>query len=179
MRRNIFGILLFFLLFTGCEKKKEAPWDLPPFHYLYSLAFVDEEDNDLVEGIEQTPLYETNQIVLRASTYTYEMVTPNSTDHFSKPKYMYLEDVNGYNTLQMADIVSPEQPITDHEILTRTLVSAYIFGDREAHTIVSYWKFDKGHFDPALLRVTVDDIEARIVEGLAEDNPLVIVTLPK
>ena len=40
---------LFPLIFMGCKSEEDS---YPPIHYGYNLAFVDENGNDLIEGMQ-------------------------------------------------------------------------------------------------------------------------------
>ena len=54
----------------------------PPIHYGYNLAFVDENGNDLIEGM-QTGLGRNGKPALREKDYSYKLVEPDSKDDFT------------------------------------------------------------------------------------------------
>lgn len=46
---SVFIGYLFPLIFMGCKVEEDS---YPPIHYGYNLAFVDENGNDLIEGMQ-------------------------------------------------------------------------------------------------------------------------------
>ena len=66
------------------------------------------------------------------------------------------------------------------EVLTRTFVCPYIFGDEEEHSIISHWKYNDGYGSVELIRITIDGVDARIESGTDKyQQPLVIAVLAK
>lgn len=160
----------------SCEGKEDS---YPPIGYGYNLAFVDEQDNDLIEGIV-THSDPSNRLMLREGDYSYKLVKPNSKDDFTAPRYIYVSSFNGYNVLEIFDMLwegyrYDKKP----EVLTRTLVCPYIFGDEKEHYIVSNWKYDDSYGAAELISITIDGVDAHIEAGTNKYQPLVIAVLNK
>ena len=166
-------ILLVLLLGTlgACDKT-----DTAPNGYFFYLSFVDNEGHDLVEGIETT-LDDTGSPIVQKKEYTYEFL--NSKDNSSKRHSIRLEKVEGYNALYISEVLWDGSCLEIHKSLTHKLSCPYIFGDEKAHTIVAHWKFSNQDKRICLVRLTLDGVDARIVESKDRYNPLVIVTLNK
>ena len=86
---------LFPLIFMGCKSEEDS---YPPIHYGYNLAFVDENGNDLIEGM-QTGLGRNGKPALREKDYSYKLVEPDSKDDFTGPDCIYVESRDGLFTL--------------------------------------------------------------------------------
>ena len=87
---------LFPLIFMGCKSEEDS---YPPIHYGYNLAFVDENGNDLIEGM-QTGLGRNGKPALREKDYSYKLVEPDSKDDFTGPDCIYVESRDGLFTLE-------------------------------------------------------------------------------
>lgn len=171
----LLSALIVFIIMS-CEGKEDS---YPPIIYGYNLAFVDEQDNDLIEGIV-THSDHSNRLMLRESDYSYKLVKPNSKDDFTAPRYIYVSSLNGYNVLEIFDMLwegyrYDKKP----EVLTRTLVCPYIFGDEKEHSIVSNWKYDDSYGGAELISITIDGVDAHIEAGTNKYQPLVIAVLNK
>lgn len=90
---------LFPLIFMGCKSEEDS---YPPIHYGYNLAFVDENGNDLIEGM-QTGLGRNGKPALREKDYSYKLVEPDSKDDFTGPDCIYVESRDGLFTLAIFD----------------------------------------------------------------------------
>lgn len=75
----------------GCKSEEDS---YPPIHYGYNLAFVDENGNDLIEGM-QTGLGRNGKPALREKDYSYKLVEPDSKDDFTGPDCIYVESRDG------------------------------------------------------------------------------------
>lgn len=89
---------LFPLIFMGCKSEEDS---YPPIHYGYNLAFVDENGNDLIEGM-QTGLGRNGKPALREKDYSYKLVEPDSKDDFTGPDCIYVESRDGLFTLAIS-----------------------------------------------------------------------------
>ncbi len=183
MKNFYFSLSLFLLplLFIGCKEEKEQDiYSRFNVRYDYTLAFIDEEGKDLIEGIFTTTPFNGGGILLREGTYTYEIVEQNSDDRFAKPNNIYIFDVKGYKTLRIFNQFAQDGDLSKNpKMFSSKFTNPHIFGDSEVHTIVTYWEFDKSYNDATLIRFTVDGIDAQVTEGLDGGLPLVIMTLPK
>lgn len=168
---------LFPLIFMGCKSEEDS---YPPIHYGYNLAFVDENGNDLIEGM-QTGLGRNGKPALREKDYSYKLVEPDSKDDFTGPDCIYVESRDGLFTLAIFDVLWDGYKYDKKpEVLTRTFVCPYIFGDEEEHSIISHWKYNDGYGSVELIRVTIDGVDARIESGTDKyQQPLVIAVLAK
>lgn len=167
---------LFPLIFMGCKSEEDS---YPPIHYGYNLAFVDENGNDLIEGM-QTGLGRNGKPALREKDYSYKLVEPDSKDDFTGPDCIYVESRDGLFTLAIFDALWDGYKYDKKpEVLTRTFVYPYIFGDEEEHSIISHWKYNDGYGSVELIRVTIDGVDARIESGTDKYHPLVVVVLTK
>ena len=144
---------LFPLIFMGCKSEEDS---YPPIHYGYNLAFVDENGNDLIEGM-QTGLGRNGKPALREKDYSYKLVEPDSKDDFTGPDCIYVESRDGLFTLAIFDALWDGYKYDKKpEVLRRTFVCPYIFGDGEEHSIISHWKYNDGYGSVELIRVTID-----------------------
>lgn len=164
------------LMIIACEGKDDS---YPPIIYGYNLAFVDEQDNDLIEGIV-TYSDPSKRLILRENDYSYKLVKPSSKDDFTAPRYIYVSSVNEYNVLEIFEMLwegyrYDKKP----DVLTRTFVCPYIFGDEKEHSIVSNWKYADGSGSAELIRISIDGVEGQIVDNSDLQAPLVIITLKK
>ena len=75
--------------------------------------------------------------------------------------------------LGMADWHLHKKP----EVITHNFASSFIFGDDEMHELVSYWKFDSMYKKADLVRVTIDNVDARIEMDTYKFQSLAILTL--
>lgn len=178
MRKSCNYLFLFLLplLLASCESKEDS---YPPIGYGYYLAFADEHGNDLIEGIgTYSDLSERR--MLREKDYSYKLVKPNAKDDFTAPRYIYVSSMDGHSVLEIFDMLWDGYKYDKKpEVLTRTLVCPYIWGDEKEHSIISYWKYDDSYGSAKLIRITVDDVEGQIVETSNSYAPLVIATLKK
>lgn len=177
MKKLYFCLLVVLLSMNliSCGNKEDS---YPPFIYDYYLAFVDENDKDLIEGIS-TSSDISGRLMLRDGTYVYKMVKPASKDGFTEPDYIYINRIDGrHNVLEIFDMLWEAYRYDNKpEVLTRTLACPYIFGDEKEHSIVSYWKYDDSCGGIELIRITIDGKDAHIeAEG---DKSLVIAVLKK
>ena len=146
---------LFPLIFMGCKSEEDS---YPPIHYGYNLAFV----------------------ALREKDYSYKLVEPDSKDDFTGPDCIYVESRDGLFTLAIFDALWDGYKYDKKpEVLRRTFVCPYIFGDGEEHSIISHWKYNDGYGSVELIRVTIDGVDARIELGADKYHPLVVVVLTK
>lgn len=164
--------ILFPFIFIGCENKQDS---YPPIIYSYNLAFVDENGNDLVEGIG-TYSDISKRLILREKDYFYKLVKPNSKNGFTASRYIYVNSVNGYNVLGIFDALwegyrYDKKP----EVLISTFACPYIFGDEKEHSIISNWKYNNGSAE--LIRMTIDGVDTRIKVGADKYQPLVVAVL--
>lgn len=167
---------LFPLIFMGCKSEEDS---YPPIHYGYNLAFVDENGNDLIEGM-QTGLGRNGKPALREKDYSYKLVEPDSKDDFTGPDCIYVESRDGLFTLAIFDALWEGYKYDKKpEVLRRTFVCPYIFGDGEEHSIISHWKYNDGYGSVELIRVTIDGVDARIELGADKYHPLVVAVLAK
>ena len=162
------------LLLGSCDKNVDDFY--PPYNYNYYIAFVDESGKDLLEGISTT-LSDTKLPILEKGTYSYVFIPPNSKDQFTFSGIIELENVKGHNALGihlgMADWHLHKKP----EVITHNFASSFIFGDDEMHELVSYWKFDSMYKKADLVRVTIDNVDARIEMDTYNFRSLAILTL--
>lgn len=164
-------LVVLFVVLAACDKT-----DTAPNGYSFYLSFVDNEGNDLVEGIETT-LDDTGSPIVQKDKYTYKFL--DSKDNSSKRHFIRLENVDGYNALYITEILWDGSSEDIDKALTHKLFCPYIFGDEKAHTIIAHWKFSNQDKRICLVRLTLDGVNARIVESKDRYNPLVIVTLNK
>lgn len=105
------------------------------------------------------------------------LIPPNSKDQFTFSGIIELENVKGHNALGihlgMADWHLHKKP----EVITHNFASSFIFGDDEMHELVSYWKFDSMYKKADLVRVTIDNVDARIEMDTYKFQSLAILTL--
>lgn len=113
---------LFPLIFMGCKSEEDS---YPPIHYGYNLAFVDENGNDLIEGM-QTGLGRNGKPALREKDYSYKLVEPDSKDDFTGPDCIYVESRDGLFTLAIFDALWDGYKYDKKpEVLRRTFVCPY------------------------------------------------------
>lgn len=117
---------------------------------------------------------------MREKDYSYKLVEPDSKDDFTGPDCIYVESRDGLFTLAIFDALWDGYKYDKKpEVLTRTFVCPYIFGDEEEHSIISHWKYNDGYGSVELIRVTIDGVDARIELGADKYHPLVVVVLTK
>lgn len=128
----------------------------------------------------QTGLGRNGKPALREKDYSYKLVEPDSKDDFTGPDCIYVESRDGLFTLAIFDALWDGYKYDKKpEVLRRTFVCPYIFGDGEEHSIISHWKYNDGYGSVELIRVTIDGVDARIESGADKYHPLVVVVLAK
>lgn len=154
MKRTIYLLCLLTLvvfLASGCDNEETTCGSVPPYNYELMLKFENNSGKNLATNLAYKDMQEKYPLI--TSNYELQVLLPDASP---KSEFLYATVANK----QVDYVVLWEGTFNNvASTITWKLMCEHLFGDREEHTITSYWEKDKTKIQAVCVKLTCDGKE--------------------